>query len=147
MREIKFRAFGRERGKMYPVVSVDFDEGTCEVEGDDIHDGDFIWKAVMNEIVPDTVLMQFTGLKDKKGKEIYEGDIIELWSYTAEDGTHIDAERHPVAWMSALDYPAFDLDGHDHESNMLSELVGSGEWEWDVIGNIYQHPHLLTNEK
>ena len=49
--------------------------------------------------------------------------------------------------MSEFDYPAFDLDGCDRESNMLSELVGSGEWEWAVVGNIYENPDLLTNEK
>lgn len=86
---------------------------------------------------------QYTGLQDPEGKDIYEGGIIELCSYISEEGTKIDREVCTVVW-GGPEYPAFDLDGWDHESNGLSELVGSGEWVWQVIGNIYENSEFLS---
>ena len=103
------------------------------------------YEGRLYEIHPELRVMQFTGLKDERGKEIYEDDIIELCSYIAEDGSKIDREVRVVRWFGDDGYPAFDLDGWDHESNGLSELTQSGEWKYEVIGNIYENPELLKS--
>lgn len=79
---------------------------------------------------PETV-GQYTGLKDRNGKEIYEGDLLRV---THEDG---DSEVYQVRYMGDNDYPAFDLVPHlDCDSNGLSHAMAVCEIE--VIGNIYE---------
>jgi hypothetical protein len=67
-------------------------------------------------------VMQFTGLKDKNGKEIYEGDVIR------GEGGNLPVEWRNGFYMVRPDKTAFDLvDGY----------------EIDIIGNIYENPGLL----
>lgn len=76
-------------------------------------------------------VMQFTGLIDKNGKEIYEGDIIEHW-----DNKYIVPNFTP-------------LDRSYQAENVLENHDGSDDWmsmsnvDWEVIGNIYENPELL----
>ena len=77
----------------------------------------------------DDPVMQFTGLRDVDGVEIYEGDIILSWGYHLE-----------VLWEeSDASFFAVSADGRIQESGQ----------EWDnnckVIGNIYQNPELLKD--
>jgi hypothetical protein len=68
------------------------------------------------------VVMYFTGLHDKNGKEIYEGDRIMI---SANDFSH--------AFPETIDdiFKAY-------------QLVGRPETHWEVIGDIYNNPELLT---
>lgn len=101
MREIKFRAWDLLENKMYYF---DFD---------DLLTGN----APVNSTCLDYELMQYTGLKDKNGKEIYEGDIIKA------DGVLYDT----VAFV-------------------LKDMM-QGNWKnlenKEVIGNIYENPELV----
>lgn len=86
----------------------------------------------------DCTLLQFTGLTDKNGKEIYEGDIVSVL-----DGEEITG-TYEVEYCGANDYPAFDFKGWEGETNGLSE--GIGAFEVEVIGNVYESPdRLKTN--
>ena len=109
MREIKFRRYHKGKGQLpYPK----------EFEYFTMHD-DPIWQ-------------QYTGLHDKNGKEIYEGDVVNAKDYEVlpykvifEDGAY------------CLDRP--------HNGIELS-LTSVELYNIEVIGNIYENPELLTPE-
>ena len=81
-RAIKFRAWDKKEKKMYKPFSMD--EVWYSNEDDGIHFGNGLEsdrklrgkELVTFDILEDCILMQFTGLKDKNGKEIYESDLV-----------------------------------------------------------------------
>ena len=84
----------------------------------------------------DYVVMQYTGLNDKNGKEIYEGDIVQFFDC---DGVLLDT--FAVEWHESGGYFAPDSYGGDY-------CVSLGDYDTDehtlnVIGNIYANPSLL----
>ncbi len=122
MREIKFRAWDKLDGKMYHTVeTIDFKDGVDM--RDDKGKGCF-------RMFENVDLMQYTGLKDKNGKEIYERDIVD-WSPV---GLGV------VRWIAC----GF---AHDQEKQRspigVNHLHPNYSKEYEVIGNIYENPNLL----
>lgn len=122
-RELKFRVFDNYRNRMV-TVGVDNNasfnsDGTISTHG----------------VFGKNPIMQYTGLKDKHGKEVYEGDIIK-YETSIESGTgYIEFERgFVIIWIEQkTDSPSI--------MNPLFYFGCSAELE--VIGNTFEHPHLL----
>lgn len=89
--------------------------------------------------VDENTVGEFTGLTDKNGKDIYEGDIVRY----NEIGTDAEPTVDQIVYGCAHSYPAFDLANHDFECNALSLLCTDKQYEVEVIGNIYDNPELL----
>lgn len=89
------------------------------------------------DIIPET-FGQYTGLTDKNGKKIFEGDIVqyqpEYWCEPLQSVVEYYADK----W----NYPAFDLKDHNYEANGLQCAHEEGVG-FEVIGNIHDNPELL----
>lgn len=139
MREIKFRAYNKLEREMQTVLNVGFFYGEEMIISADSDDGQ---KDYYEEKLKDIVLMQYTGLKDKNGKEIYEGDILKtpVWVKNVGLGVCIFNQENNVNFISG-----FGIYTKDSYYNRYQDLVCSDEWdEFEVIGNIYENPELLN---
>lgn len=121
-REIKFRAWdGKAKKMMQPYLEITTNE---ENISQTTYDPDWAFWF--------TNIMQYTGLKDKNGKEIYEGDIVK-WKISPMYG------KSKISFYNA----AFRLADYVSEDNALNEQFCKKSCE--VIGNIYENPELLNN--
>lgn len=125
-REIKFRAWHKYLKKMFKIGQITLEEGTWNFEP---NDRGFIGMSIPYQT--SFVLMQYTGLHDKKGKEIYEGDIVK---YRDSTGQHIE--------KVIFDKGCFYAGMHGGSSTRVApKLINTRITE--VIGNIYDNPELL----
>ena len=123
-REFKYRAWLKEEKKMVIVETIEFSEKSIQyLEKNEIIDAYLLRTTFLEDIE----LMQYTGQKDKNGKEIYEGDII-ICKY----GPEITME---VKWIDE----GFRTLGKYNGDNYVGYVKNSAE----VIGNIYENPELL----
>lgn len=85
-------------------------------------------------------LTQYTGLRDKNGKEIYEGDIVVGVGKTKDNNWQIKRKPKVVEWVSSKNGTGFNIvaspEDYADKTCMRTE----------IIGNIYESPELLTKE-
>jgi uncharacterized phage protein (TIGR01671 family) len=81
-------------------------------------------------VISDWIFMQFTGLLDKNGNEIYEGDIVKCPMYN--DSYKLEDCISSISW------------GYDGWEKGKLYHVGWNSLE--IIGNIYEHPELLSDD-
>jgi uncharacterized phage protein (TIGR01671 family) len=128
MREIKFRAWvesilSSETGLYYPSVLTLY-KGDVTMVADKVfaEKGDDRFK--FKDDTCEFTLMQYTGLKDKNGVEIYEGDVVKQYA----DGRLRAVKRTTVYWNE--DLAAFNV---------------TAKTQLEVIGNIYENAELLKS--
>ena len=135
MREIKFRAWDKKHKLISPVGRIDFGK-TALIYQPVETENDIEWTG---EDVPlDRLeLMQFTGLKDKNGKEIYEGDIIEFEEPIMESAVL----KCPIVFWEGMFVAEWDENSRVNRFT-LDEINRHSDTDFEVIGNIYENPDL-----
>jgi len=119
MREIRFRAWHQVEKKMHWVRAIHFD-GYVNLDGDE----EFSTFQVPFDQVE---LLQFTGLLDKNGKEMWEGDIM---TREGEDWKDLVIFKDGAFLLS---------DG----GGVCEDFIGAGDFGFEVIGNCFENPELL----
>lgn len=122
MREIKFRAWDKINKDMFNVESINFQESR-------VYKDTVSYREFNNVDV-----MQYTGLEDKNGKEIYEGDI--LFESSEEKYFKVVFENASFIAEVEGDFEEYSLD--------LIDVVAQG---CEVVGNIYENHELIREVK
>jgi len=126
MREVKFRAWDEENTKMLVQSPVDSHLRLMTWTGSVYNNG---------KLMP-YIMMQYTGLKDKNGKEIYEGDCL--------DGIYA---KGSIEWCTKCG--GFMYIGNENgclgcTRDLCPIDVVEDAHKYEIIGNIYENPELLT---
>ena len=119
MREIKFRAWDKEKKKMMKVSSLSLENKEIAVR----ENGTYHFFRMQN-----LELMQYTGLKDKNDKEIYEGDIVVL--------NNIENDNMCIV---RYEHSSYRLEGW----SLREDLSNVEDRFLEVVGNIYESKNLL----
>lgn len=145
----RYRAWDIEFKEMVQVDALVFDEQIIKAT---YKNGN-----VVKEDLKNYVLMQSTGLKDKNGKEIYEGDILKFndsWGDYCYEG-YVDGEIEGVNYVEIQSestgfifcktkYPDSSLFYYANEEHLtFQEILTDSDFDFEVIGNIYENPELL----
>ena len=123
----KFRLWNRITSQLHIVDGLYFDDREAEYVDDDN-----VLRFVGFKNID---LMQSTGLKDKNGKEIFEGDILAF--KTDDEVINVKIfwdEKHALFMFRSEKY---------NEEEPLAELVEANTYPFEIIGNVYENPELL----
>lgn len=131
-REIKFKAWDNLNKNMHEVNRINF-TGRITVDSK-LFKNDTRFLTLENAI-----LLQYTGLKDKNGVDIYEGDIVQIKGHAFQkkpgDFTGIEIDGfYPVTYTERMELVA----GQWLLMHQLPYIT--------VVGNVYEHPHLLERD-
>ena len=137
MREIKFRAWSKKGMMMYDVALLRYFK---KLERVGLFHNDFRYNGFTQVELESVALMQFTGLKDKNGKEIYEGDIFDC-IYKRDGCNH----KLLVVWDE--ESACFRIKGYGNcdQPNVTQTMLDIQRKE--VIGNIYENPEFALDKQ
>jgi hypothetical protein len=155
MREIKFRAWNKERKVMFTPEKYDDQEYLMiGIDGELLGVDSCCWDGGCSAYNTWTegnpwIVMQYTGLKDKNGKGIYEGDVIR-YKYLPGKGFWNCDKMHIIKWGST-GFKMEPLPNKGGFNGWLCSLPGaympSCQELFEVIGNIYSNPELLEERE
>ena len=128
MREIKFRAWHKEKKEIVDAEEIDFMNKVINYIDNDYENNR---QEIRGAYFEDIELMQYTGLKDMREKEIYEGDIVKL---RANHG--IGVIKYYDEWGAVI---------VEYIKPRPLAVLGMNYYKEDieVLGNIYENPELI----
>lgn len=132
-REIKFRAWDKARREMFRIA-----KDLC-IDLDGVLYLDQMFERP-DEYKERFILMQYTGLKDKNGKEIFEGDVVKGF-FLSHGGTRKSTEYIGIIEWS--DLGACFVVANEKFGTGPGMHFHDGGQEYEVIDNIHEHPELL----
>lgn len=117
----RYRAWLKEDKEMVDVEEINFFNGEFDFIGDAI-----TWMCKSD----DCVLMQSTGLRDKNGKEIFEGDVVKMAKNVYSEPTYYEVVRHRGG--------AYRLESKQYGCELWLRHT-----DCEIAGDIYENPELL----
>lgn len=148
-REIKFRAWDKVYECYLYDVQNAYDKLSGCVKYEDGEDAGYDEECFAGFLDNDQyVVEQYTGLKDKNGREIYEGDILSFGSvWNNGDGEDIDEEFHIGVVEYDPHYAVYNVncDESGERRFMFTEVVNYDGF--GVVGNIFENPELLEGKQ
>lgn len=126
MRDIRFRAWEKKLKEMIPVHDINFDTRIINTHS--------AWR-LFDEIE----LMQYTGVDDANSTPIYEGDVCRVVNPNGDEDKLCFVDFDPVS--SCYTYEPDDGYG-DYDISSIGWAMQLG-FRFEIIGNVYEHSHLL----
>ena len=131
----KYRAWISEADTMAnDLKGIDFENETVVLKKFYWEDGFSVEEEVFEVEIGNAILMQSTGLKDKNGKEIFEGDIVKMAKDVYSEPTYYEVVRHYGG--------AYRLESKQHGCELWLRHT-----DCEVVGNIYENPELLEDKE
>lgn len=145
----KYRAWDKEFKEMVQVDALVFEEQIIKAT---YKNGNIVKEDLKNY-----VLMQSTGLTDKNGKEIFEGDILKFndsWNDFCYEG-YVDGEIEGINFVEIESETACFVFGKtkisdsslfyytNEEHLTFQEIITDTSFEFEAVGNVWEHPELL----
>lgn len=129
MREIKFIAWLKYEEKIVDVEGIDFMNKVINYIYNDYENNG---QEIIGAYFEDIELMEYTGLKDKNNKEIYEGDIVIHHSKMCKIIFNVEEARFVL---------------RDDEFELEIPFTNNNNKRMEIVGNIYENPELLGEQE
>ena len=153
----EFRVWMKSLKWMCDVTNISFDSKLVDI----CQQGDTERCTEISVEFDEIELMQSTGLFDKSGKEIYEGDILKFndeWDEYCHEG-YVDGSVKGINYIEVVrgeacfefgktKYPESSLFIFMEDEHLnFKDFIKSEDFEFEIIGNIYENPELLEEDK
>jgi len=131
MNDVKYRAWDYKEKRMVKVLAIDWEHQTINYEADINHEGMKGFERCYHQPLENFELLQFTGVRDKNGQEIYEGDILK----------NSFGSLYEVKWVpSMMSFMCSPL-------KVVYDVRRIDNLDTEVVGNIFENTELLGGDE